>query len=575
MSLKKYLTLRVCILIFFLIIAILSISPRLNTLGVEVTYSDEIIKDAGITSGDIIRSVNNLEIKDIKDFESALESIKIPEKEIIIITDKSTVTYTSKGELGFELKNLTVINSKIQGLENNSIIKKIDSYEINLEQDFINHYYDILPYSKLEISTTKKDYSLLITKVPSIKVKQVSSSNIKKGLDLDGGARVILKPTEEVSEENLTLMIEILTNKLNIYGLREMKIRSVSDNLNNHYISIELAGATKEEIEEFVAKQGKFEARIGDDLVFTGEKRDIRYVCRGDGSCAGIQSCGQTAQNEYICNFEFAIRLSEEAAQKQAAITKDLDLVTKETGTYVNETLDLYLDGRFVSSLNIGKDLKGNPSQSISISGPGVGKTSQTAMQNALAEMNRLQTVMITGSLPFEMEIVSLEEVSPIMGEQFTKNALLIGVLAFLGVLAVVYIRYRKLKLLIPIAINLFSELLIVLGFAALFKWNLDLPSIAGFVASIGTGIDDQIVITDELLSGKDKKETLSWKQKIKRAFGIILTAYCTTFVAMIPLWNTAAGLLRGFAFTTIVGITIGVLITRPAFASMMEKILE
>src|SRR3989344_1197563 len=192
MSLKKYLTLRVWILIFFLIIAILSISPRLNTLGVEVTYSDEIIKDAGITSGDIIRSVNNLEIKDIKDFESALESIKIPEKEIIIITDKSTVTYTSKGELGFELKNLTVINSKIQGLENNSIIKKIDSYEINLEQDFINHYYDILPYAKLEISTTKKDYSLLITKVPSIKVKQVSSSNIKKGLDLDGGARVIL-----------------------------------------------------------------------------------------------------------------------------------------------------------------------------------------------------------------------------------------------------------------------------------------------------------------------------------------------------------------------------------------------
>ena len=43
----------------------------------------------------------------------------------------------------------------------------------------------------------------------------------------------------------------------------------------------------------------------------------------------------------------------------------------------------------------------------------------------------------------------------------------------------------------------------------------------------------------------------------------------------MLPLWSAAAGLLRGFALTTILGISIGVLVTRPAFASMLEKLME
>ena len=43
----------------------------------------------------------------------------------------------------------------------------------------------------------------------------------------------------------------------------------------------------------------------------------------------------------------------------------------------------------------------------------------------------------------------------------------------------------------------------------------------------------------------------------------------------MFPLFVSGAGLLRGFAITTLIGFTSGVLITRPAFAKMMEILLE
>ena len=117
------------------------------------------------------------------------------------------------------------------------------------------------------------------------------------------------------------------------------------------------------------------------------------------------------------------------------------------------------------------------------------------------------------------------------------------------------------------------SEVVLILGFAALFKWNLDLAAIAGIIAAVGTGIDDQIIIVDEVL--KQRIRVLNWKEKIKRAFFIIFSAYATTVVAMLPLLFAGAGLLKQFAITTIAGVTIGVLITRPAFASIVEKVLD
>jgi len=107
------------------------------------------------------------------------------------------------------------------------------------------------------------------------------------------------------------------------------------------------------------------------------------------------------------------------------------------------------------------------------------------------------------------------------------------------------------------------------LGVASFIKWNLDLPSIAGILATIGTGIDQQIIILDEA----KQSLFLSIKQRMKMAFAIILGAYFTALVALLPLMWAGAGLLKGFAITTIIGITTGVLITRPAFTDMIKKI--
>lgn len=122
-------------------------------------------------------------------------------------------------------------------------------------------------------------------------------------------------------------------------------------------------------------------------------------------------------------------------------------------------------------------------------------------------------------------------------------------------------------------ALTLISEIVLLLGFAALVGWNLDLAAIAGIIITIGTGVDHLVVITDETLAGG--KTTSDWKQSIKNAMFIVIGAYLVDVAGMIPLWFAGAGLLKGFAFTTIAGLSFGVLIARPAYAAIIEKILH
>jgi len=86
--------------------------------------------------------------------------------------------------------------------------------------------------------------------------------------------------------------------------------------------------------------------------------------------------------------------------------------------------------------------------------------------------------------------------------------------------------------------------------------------------------VDHQVVIADEILSG-GQTASYSYKERLKRAIFIVMGAWLTTLAAMVPLIWAGAGLLKGFAITTMVGVTIGVLVTRPAFAAIAEILLR
>jgi len=568
---KIFTNLRVVILLAVILFAVVAVNPHPFNKG--VTIRNVILNSSASLAGiespkptaspmsrEKIISINNKPINNVVDYHSFEASLK-QNRTVSIKTDKGTYILTTR------YRTETIV---LNETEEKTIVREVDVTEI-VDGAKVNK-----TINKTEVVTVPKT----ITKIYNdsidlgIRVYNAPTTNIRKGLDLQGGTRVLLEPEEEISADEMELVLSNIKQRLNVYGLSDIVVRTTADLSGNQYILIEVAGANEEEVKELVAKQGKFEAKIGDNIVFRGGN-DITYICRS-ADCSGIDpNAGCSKSNgQWFCRFRFSISLSPEAAERQAEFTKNLDVITEGKQDYLNETLDLYLDNQHVDSLNIGAELKGRAITDIQISGSGMGTTEQAALFDSLNNMKRLQTILITGSLPVKLNIVKTDAISPALGERFVKNAFFIGLVAILGVSLIVFLRYRKIEISVPMIINLIGEVIIILGVAALIGWNIDIAAIAGIIIVIGTGVDHMIVISDELLR-KEQQTFFNWKQRIGNAFFIIMAAYFTTVVAMLPLMRAGAGLLKGFAITTIIGISVGVFITRPAFAAVVEILLK
>lgn len=456
-----------------------------------------------------------------------------------------------------------------QGVKEGEIITNINNKEIKNFEDYslIVSNLSSQEVRRLDIVTDRNSYILFTNESLGITVSNVPKTKIKTGLDISGGARALVKPIEDISEAQLQDLISVSRNRFNVFGLSDVTIKGVTDLSGQKFILVEVAGATPEDLRELISQQGKFEAKIKDEVVFVGGEKDITNVCRNDATCAAVTNCFQQG-SEFVCQFSFSITLSSEAARRHAEITSKIPLDLQSGSRYLSENLTLVLDDQIVDQLLISSGLKGQVTSEISIQGSGSGATQELAYENAREDMHKLQTILITGSLPYKLEIVKLDSISPALGLAFTKSLIILGILVFILVSVAIFVRYRKLNLSLAVILTMFSEAVITLGLAALIGWNLDAPGIAGIIAGMGTGVNDQIVLIDESVS--KRKDSL--KQRIRRALFIIFGAFFTIVAAMIPLFWTGAGLLRGFALTTIIGVTVGVLITRPAFADIIRQ---
>jgi preprotein translocase subunit SecD len=183
--------------------------------------------------------------------------------------------------------------------------------------------------------------------------------------------------------------------------------------------------------------------------------------------------------------------------------------------------------------------------------------------------------IVLSQRLPVGISFESEEPVEPRLGAEFMDEALRAVLVAFVGVGVLVYIRYRRLKIAAAIMGVMLSTLIITLGVASALGWSIGLAEIGGLIVVVGTGVDHQIIITDEVLRGAlPHAQRMSLKGRIGRAFSIIFAAAATTIAAMVALAYVGFGVMRGFALITIVGVLIGVLLARPAYASILSFIM-
>jgi len=565
MSLKKvFQSWRIWVLIICLVFSLVALYPYPWADGVAIR---SVVKDSAASLGNIqnpkpnappmsrevISAINNIPIKTTDDYAAFTNKLTAGVT-LSIKTNKDIYKVIVRPKY-----NITTLN---------------ETELLNYTESTFNETLNTTVNVTKQKTVFKTEKTVIGVEDIGLRVYNAPTSNIRMGLDLQGGTRVLLKPEETIPREELDTVVENMKERLNVYGLSDIVVKTTTDLDGQDFILVEIAGATDDEVKDLLARQGKFEGKISNQTVFKGGQ-DIKYVCK-TADCSRIQSCDRSGTG-YACRFSFAITLSPDSAQRQASLTKDMPVKIENGEGFLESNLDLYMDDELVDSLRIGESLKGRAETDISISGSGTGATQQEAMTSATQNMKRLQTVLITGSLPVKLTIMNSNNMSPTLGNEFIGNTLWVGFVAMILVVLVIMLRYRKFVVSIPVTITLFSEVVILLGVAALIGWNIDLIAIAAIIIAIGTGVDSQLVIIDEISGSyrSDDSSNLGWKDRIKNAFFIVFASYFTLVVAMIPLLFAGAGLLKGFALTTILGVSIGVFITRPAFAVIAENLLK
>ena len=387
--------------------------------------------------------------------------------------------------------------------------------------------------------------------------KSYTQAELEKAFSDNGGK--LTSYQQGVSKATADDVKLILENKINTLGTKDAKVNTLSG-LNNvaRYVRVELAGVDMNEAQQIVGKQGKFEIRIQS----TGNQTE--HVLFGD-QISSVQMPAQTPAGSNIWGVAFTMNPAGAEAFQNAAIKYGA------TDDPEHHKLLMVLDNQTVYSAPLNDRLAAllkteQTRDLVATTGSGTAGSQ---------EATNLEIHLRAGALPVDVGIAGSGGTSAPLGERYKAMALLAGILALITVGFVIYYRYREPSIVLPMILINASEILILLGFIALIRFQMDLPTIAGLIAVMGTGIDQLVIITDEILhEGKVPSPNLYLK-RLARALTIIVAAAATVVIAMLPLAVMDLSTLKGFAIITILGVLVGVIITRPAYGRIIMQILS
>lgn len=190
-------------------------------------------------------------------------------------------------------------------------------------------------------------------------------------------------------------------------------------------------------------------------------------------------------------------------------------------------------------------------------------------------EANDLALVLRSGALPASLTILEQREVGPTLGADSVKAGVYASVmgLGFVTLFMLAYYRLAGINALVSIVMNL----VILLGFMAYLGAVMTLPGIAGFVLTIGMGVDSNVLIferiREELGNGKGARQALS--AGFDRVFITIVDTHVSSLISAAFLFQFGTGPIRGFATTLFFGLIANVFTAVFVSRTLFELILS
>jgi len=398
------------------------------------------------------------------------------------------------------------------------------------------------------------------------------------GLDLQGGSQltILVKPTEtvkQITERELEAVQRVIEGRVNGLGVSEPLVQTVG----NNQILVQLPGVNDPQQAERVLggtaqldfrkqkvgteTQLQIENQLRQELLV--KQAELRKT--GDAKAIAENQAALKRSNEAIAAlyertdltgknlkdafaepanaanaWSVGLKFDTQGGESFAQLTKDL------AGT--GRTLGIFLDNELISSPVVGVEFA-----QTGITGGNAVITGRFTAEEA----NDLAIQLRGGALPVPVEVAENRTVGATLGLDSIQRSIYAALFGLALVLIYMLLYYRLPGLIADIALVFYA--IFTLAAFNLLGVTLTLPGIAGFILSIGMAVDANVLIfertREELRAGKTLYRSV--EAGFYRAFSSILDSNVTTLIACGALFWLGAGLVRGFALTLALGVTI------------------
>ena len=433
------------------------------------------------------------------------------------------------------------------------------------------------------------------------------------GLDLQGGASVVLEPTREVSSSILDQSIEIIRSRVDALGVAEPDISRQGSS-----IIVQLPGVRDQDRAlEIVGQTAQLRFRpvlnvlpaedvpvttttvaptttttVGGTTTTTVAGATTTTAAtttttttpsatattpRSRDQANAIVILPETEGDEVVRRYRLgptemsgrAVRTAR-AVPPQAAEGWSVEVEFTSAGStefdelakrFFNQQVAIVLDGVVKSAPQITSQDFGGRATITGGSG-GFGES----------EAKNLGLVLRYGALPVTLEQQTVQRVSASLGRDSLRAGVIAGVVGLGLVLLYLILYYRALGLVVVLGLSVSAMLLwsVIAFLGSNSGLALSLAGVTGIIVSVGVTVDSYVVyferLKDEIRSGKSIRSSVD--RGFSRAYRTIVTADISSLIGAGLLYWLTVGPVRGFAFflglSTLLDLFVSYFFTRP-----------
>jgi preprotein translocase subunit SecD len=227
----------------------------------------------------------------------------------------------------------------------------------------------------------------------------------------------------------------------------------------------------------------------------------------------------------------------------------------KVTQENVNKPFAIILDNSVISAPNINE--------------PILGGTAQISGNFTVESANELAIALRSGKLPVDLKVIEERTVGPQLGADSIQAGVTASVLAVALVVAFMLVTYGRFGIYANAAVII--NVFVILGVMSLLNATLTLPGIAGFVLTIGTAVDANVLINERIREEKRRGRGVVQAVELgyKEASRTIFEANTVHTISGLIMLVLGSGPVKGFAVVLLIGIVTSVF-TAVTFTRML-----